>query len=116
MKAFYKVVVTKQPDGTAIIHKEPPLHGEIITKITDASTAGDFRIVALECSAEQHEENLAYPGVVALDEAEAVKLVPKYQPKRSILELDPRTGKQHKIELPAADLKRLLKIKAERVG
>ncbi len=114
MKTFYKVSVTKQSDGTAIVHKEPPLQGEIITKITDSSTAGDFKIVALECTEEQHEENLAYPGVVALDEAEAVKLAPKYQPKRSFTELNPRTGKEEKLELPAADLTRLLQIKEER--
>lgn len=116
MKAFYKISVTKQPEGTAIVHREPPLQGEIITKISDTSTRGDFKIVALECDAEQHAVNLAYPGVVALNEAEAVKLAPKYQPRRSVSELDPGTRKEQKIELPAVDLKRLLKIKEGRAA
>lgn len=104
MQAFYKVNVTKQPIGSAIMHKEPPLDGEIVIKVTDASTAGDFKLVVLDCTPEQHEANLTLPGVAAISEAEAAKLAPKYQPRRTLTEVDPRTGKEEKLTIPATDL------------
>lgn len=111
MQAFYKISVVKQAIGSAVMHKEPPLQGAVIIKITDTGSDGDYKIVALECSEEQHIENLSYPGVASMEEDEAVKLAPKYQPKRTFSDIDPRTRKEQKIERPAADLKSLLKIR-----
>ena len=108
MKAFYKISVTKQPIGSATMHREPPLAGEVVIKVFDASTEGDFKLVVLDCSEAQHADNLLLPGVAEISEAEAVALAPKYQPKRTMTELNALTGKQEKITIPAADLKAFL--------
>ena len=108
MKAFYKVAVTKIPVGSAVRHVEPPLTGEVVTKVTDSSTAGDFKLVVLDCSAEEHADNLLLAGVVEVSEAEAVSLAPKYQPKRTLTDRNERSGKQEKIAIPAVDLKAFL--------
>lgn len=108
MKAYYRVNVTKQSRGSAIVHREPPLHGDVVFKLTDTATAGDFKLVVMECTAEQHEGNLGLPGVAGLSEAEAAELAPKYQPRRSRLVFDPRTGKEERVDAPAADLAVLL--------
>lgn len=108
MKAFYKVAVTKQPIGSAVRHVEPPLAGEVVIKVTDSNTRGDFKLVVIDCSEAQHADNLLLPGVAEVPEAEAVALAPKYQPKRTMTELNPRSGKQEKFTIPAADLKAFL--------
>jgi hypothetical protein len=108
MKAFYKVSITKQPDGSAIVHREPPLQGEIVTKVTDINTAGDFKIIVVECSEAQHSENLAYPAVTELEEEAAVKLAARYQPQRTVTRPNPDTGEEETVEQPAVDLRRLI--------
>lgn len=108
MKAFYKVTVTKQSIGSAIMHKEPPLEGEVVTKVTDTATAGDFKLIVLDCTAEQHEANLTLSGVVALSDKAAAELAPKYQPKRTLTEFDPRTGKEERSTIQAVDLRAVL--------
>lgn len=116
MKVFYNVSITKQAVGTAVMHKEPPLLGQALFKVTDVSTAGDYKLIVMECDAEQHAVNLAYPGVATLQEPEAVKLASNYQPKRSLTELDPSTRKAVKTERPAVDLKQLLAFNDERLA
>lgn len=105
MKAFYKVTVTKQSVGSAIMHKEPPLDGEVVTKVTDTSTAGDFKLIVLDCTAEQHDANLTLSGVAEVTDKEAAELAPKYQPERTLTELDTRTGKEERVSIPAVDLR-----------
>lgn len=109
MKNYYKINVTKQSVGTAIMHREPPLQGEIITKATDITSAGDFKLVVVECDDEQHRTNLSLAGVVSVSEADAEQLAPKFQPKRSIKEFDIQTGKSIKREVPAFDIKNFVK-------
>ncbi len=109
MKAYYKATITKQPIGSAILHKEPPLQGEIVTKVTDMTTAGDNKIIVMECSDQEHQFNLARSDVVELEEAEASKLAAKYQPTHEETEINPRTLKEEKIKRPAFDLAGFLK-------
>ena len=108
MKAFYKVSVTKQSLGSAILHKEPPLVGAVVTKVSDVSSEGDYKLIVIDCSEAEHAENLLLPGVAEVSEAEAMVLAPKFQPKRTMTELNERSGKQEKITIAAADLKTFL--------
>ena len=43
MKKYYKVAITKQPEGSSIKHREPPVQGKIIFKATERISAGDYR-------------------------------------------------------------------------
>ena len=108
MKGFYKIAVTKLPVGAAVRHKEPPLAGEVVIKVSDMSTQGDFKLVVLDCTAEQHADNLLFPGVAEVSESEAAALAAKYRPKHTRTELNKRTGKQEKVEVPAVDLRAFL--------
>lgn len=109
MNVFYKVSITKEPVGSAVRHKEPSLQGKIIIKVTDSATRGDFKIFVMECDGTQNKANLSKPGVEALSEEQAVKLAAKYQPKRTMAELNPRTMKEEKVTIPACDLKKFYK-------
>jgi hypothetical protein len=106
MNYFYRVAITKQFLGSAIEHKEPPLQGQIQTKVTDATTQGDFKIIIVECDETQHRFNLNLPGVQTLEEDEVTQLAPLYQPQRTIKRFDPKTRKEEAVVMPAADLKR----------
>ena len=109
MIAFYKVSITKEPVGSAIRHKEPPLQGKIVIKVTDSTTQGDFKIFVMECDDAQNKANLSTPGVEQLSEEQAVKLAAKYQPKRTMVEFNPRTMKEEKVTIPACDLRKFYK-------
>lgn len=111
MVKFLKVSITKLPIGTAVEHKEPALQGEIITKVTDTTTAGDYRIIVLESDEAQCKANLAIMGVEELSEAEAVKLAAKYQPKRTVTQIPPFAKQKEKVAVPVFDLKKFLKAK-----
>jgi hypothetical protein len=109
MTTFYKVTVTREPVGSALRHKEPPLQGSIIIKVTDSTTKGNYRIIVIDCDDKQNKVNLAAPGVEALTEEQAVKLAAKYQPRRTVVEFNPRTGKKEKNTIPACDLGKFYK-------
>jgi hypothetical protein len=109
MNVFYKVIITKEQVGSAIRHKEPSLQGNIIIKVTDSTTGGDYKIFVMDCNDAQNQANLSKPGVEELSEEQAVKLAAKYQPKRTMTELNPRTMKEEKITIPACDLRKFYK-------
>ena len=106
MNHFYRVAITKQFLGSAIEHKEPPLQGQIQTKVTDSTTQGDFKIIIVDCDDTQHQYNLNLSGVQNLAEDEVTKLAPLYQPERTIKRFDPKTRKEEAVVMPAADLSR----------
>jgi hypothetical protein len=106
MTTFYKVTVTKEPVGSAVRHKEPPLQGNIIIKVTDSTTKGNYKIIVIDCDDKQNKVNLSTPGVEALTEEQAVKLAAKYQPQRTVVEFNPRTRKKEKNTIPACDLRK----------
>ena len=105
MRAYYKVMVSKQPVGSAVMHKEPPLEGEVVTKVTDMTTGGDYKLIVLDCDDEQHQGNLTVPGVAEVSDSEAADLAPKFQPERTMTEFDPASGKESKFSVPAVDLR-----------
>ncbi len=113
MKAYYKVTITKERDGTAIIHNEPPLQGDVIVKISDMTTAGDQKLVAVEVNKEQHTANLAMSGVAAIEENEAVKLAPKFQPKHKVKEFNRHTGAEETREIKAFDIIKYIKARED---
>ncbi|BAP56305.1 hypothetical protein THII_2008 [Thioploca ingrica] len=106
MNHFYRVAITKQFLGSAIEHKEPPLQGQIQTKVTDSTTQGDFKLITVDCDDSQHRLNITLPGVQNLEEDEVTQLAPLYQPERSIKRFDPKTRKEESVVMPAADLTR----------
>lgn len=108
MNRFYRVVIDKRPVGTAIEHREPPLQGEIVVKVTDSTTRGDYRLVVMDADEAQHESNLALPGVEPLEEDAAVELAARYQPAFQGERLDPRTGEVEEVDIPAVDLAALV--------
>jgi hypothetical protein len=106
MHRFYKVAITKWPIGTAIQHREPAVQGEVIIKVTDSTTAGDYKLFVVDASDEQHEANLALPAVEMLSEAQATELARKYQPERTLTQFNPLTRKEEEITVPTCDLKK----------
>lgn len=108
MNRYYRIAIDKRRVGTAIEHREPSLRGEVITKVTDARTRGDFKIAALDATDEEHEKNLALPGVEALTEEEAGRQAVLYQPETVREERDPAARKVKKVKIPAVDLSKIL--------
>ena len=106
MNRFYRIVITKRPIGTAIEHREPEIQGAISTKVTDSTTAGDYKLIVADSTDEEHHANLAQPGVQELSEDEATALAPRYRPQRTHTAFNPETRKEERVTVPAADLKR----------
>jgi hypothetical protein len=107
MRRFYKVAITKWPVGTAVQHREPAVQGKVIVKVTDSTTGGDYKVFVVDAGDDQHKANLALPAVEGLSESQAVKLAAKYQPKRTLTQFNPLTGKKEKTTIPTCDLKKL---------
>lgn len=106
MVSFYKVRIAKRKIGSAVEHIEPALQGEVIVKVTDSETSGDYKLFVVDATDAQHKMNLTLPGVEALSEAEAVKLAAQYQPQRTLRQFNPVTMKEETIKVPACDLKK----------
>lgn len=108
MQRFYRVTVTKRFVGTAIEHHEPALDGEVVVKVNDAATRGDFVLVVLDADDGQHERNLSLPGVEGLEAAAAIELAAEYQPARTTRRVDPLTRDTEIVDVPAVDLAAIL--------
>ena len=106
MRKFYKVAITKRPVGSAVQHIEPSIKGNIIIKVTDSTTAGDYKLFVIDCDDAQHKANLATAGIEELSEEQAVQLAAEFQPKRTLTQLNPVTMKEEKVTVPACDLKK----------
>ena len=109
MKRFYKATITKQPIGSAVRHKEPAVQGKVIIKVTDSTTAGDYKLLVIDCDNAQNKANLTIPGVEELSEEQALKLAVQYQPKRTLTQLNPVTMEEEEIDVPACDLEKFYK-------
>lgn len=105
MKAYYQVAITKESVGSATRFKEPHLEGRSIIKVMDRTTDGESKLIVMECSEQEHQFNLARPGVVEVSETDATTLAAKYQPKHEKTEFQMFGGKAEKIHVPAFDLK-----------
>jgi len=105
MPRFYNVTVDKRSIGTAIEHREPPLQGKVLAKVSESQTDGDHRLIVLDCSDDQDRLNLAQAGVTALSETDAVALAARYQPAWSGKRLNPTTRQMEQVSLPALDLR-----------
>ncbi len=105
MKRFYKVTITKWPIGSAVEHREPPVQGAIIVKVTDITTGGDYRLFLVDASDEQHQSNLSLTGVEELSEEQAIKLAAEYQPQRTFKRFNPETRQEEQISVPTLDLR-----------
>lgn len=114
MNRFYRVAIDKRLVGTVIEHREPTFTGQRVTKVTDTRTRGDFKVVVMDATDDEHQKNLALPGVEELAETEAVDLAAEFQPATTREERDPTTGKVNKIKVPAVDLNEILLQRAER--
>jgi hypothetical protein len=108
MNRFYKVTITKRPVGTAIEHREPRVEGNIIVKVTDSTTTGDYKLLAVDADDTQHAANLKMPGVEEVAEADAVNLAAMFQPKHTFTQFNPTTRKEEKVTVPAVDLRAFL--------
>ena len=106
MKRFYKVAITKRSIGSAVEHREPEVAGQVIVKVTDSTTAGDYKLFVIDCSDAQHQTNLGIPGIEEVSEEQAVTLAVKYQPQRTLTRLNPQTRQEEHITVQACDLKR----------
>jgi hypothetical protein len=109
MYRFYKMTIDKRPIGSAIEHREPPLRGTVITKVTDITTAGDYKLAVVDADDTQHRHNEALPGVDVLEEDEAVKLAPQYQPATTEERPNPMDHTLQKVQRPAVDLEALMR-------
>jgi hypothetical protein len=109
MIRFYNVTMTKWSVGLVMEYREPAVQGKVIIKVSDSTTAGDYKLFVVDASDAQHEANLTLSGVAELSEAEAVKLATVYQPERIITQFDPLTRKEEKLTVPACDLEKFYK-------
>ena len=110
MRRYYKVSITKKPIGSAILFKVPLVQGKIIVKVTDSKTAGDHKLVVVDCDNRQNKANAAMKGVEEQSEDQAVKLAAKFQPKKTITRLELlQPQKEEKATVAAFDLKKFLK-------
>jgi hypothetical protein len=106
VKRFYKAAITKRSLGSAVEHREPGVEGQVIVKVTDSTTAGDYKLFLIDCNDAQHEANLNIPGIEEVSEEQAITLAAKYQPKRTLTRLNPLTRQEEKVTVPACDLKK----------
>lgn len=106
MKRYYKSIIGRQSVGTAVQYVEPGLHGVVVIKVTDTTTAGDHKLFVMDCDDSQHQANLGIGGVEELSEEQAVELAARYQPSRTIEQFNPLTMRKEKIEMPACDLRK----------
>ena len=105
MNRFYKVAVTKASIGSAVEHREPQVQGRIVVKVTDSTTAGDYKLFLVDAGDDQHQTNLTLAGVVELAEEQAVKLAAEYQPQRTLKRFNPQTRQEEQISVPTLDLR-----------
>jgi hypothetical protein len=106
VKRFYKAVITKRSLGSAVEHREPRVEGQVIVKVTDSTTAGNYKLFVIDSNDAQHKANLDIPGIEEVSEEQAVILAAKYQPQRTLTRLNPLTRKEENITVPACDLKK----------
>jgi hypothetical protein len=109
MERFYRATITKQPIGSAVRHKEPAVQGTVIVKVTDSTTAGDYKILVIDCDDAQNKANLTIPGVEELSEEHALKLAAQYQPERTLTQPNPVTMEEEEIDVPTCDLRKFYK-------
>jgi hypothetical protein len=95
----------KRSLGSAVEHREPGVEGQVIVKVTDSTTAGDYKLFVIDCNDAQHQANLAIPGIEEVSEEQAITLAAKYQLQRTLSRLNPQTRKEENITVPACDLK-----------
>lgn len=98
----------KVPIGKAIMYKLPPLDGEILIKITDSSTKGDYTLIVIECDDQIHNKNISMEKVTDMEEQNAVELAAELQPESNRVEVNPKTKRKRKITNPALDLTKFL--------
>jgi hypothetical protein len=106
MNRFYKVAITKWPVGSAVEHREPAVQGHILTKVTDSTTGGDFKLFLVDGDEAQHQTNLSLAGVEELAEEQAVRLAAEYQPQRTFKRFNPQTRQEEQISVPTLDLRK----------
>ena len=109
MKRFYKVTITKRPIGSAVEHREPAVQGNVIIKVSDSTTAGDYQLFVIDCDNNQHKANLATLGIDELSEEQAIKMAAQYQPERTFTRHNPLTMKEETFTIPACDLRKFYK-------
>jgi hypothetical protein len=63
----------------------------------------------MECTEEQHQENITLPLVRELAEAKAVELAARFQPARTVIRHKGHESKKEALELPELDLKKFIK-------
>jgi hypothetical protein len=105
MNRFYRVAIVKRPVGTAIEHREPAIEGDVLTKVTDSATAGDYKLIVVDATDDEHQANLAQFGVQELSEDDAAELAPTYRPQVTRVAFNPETMKEERLSVPAADLR-----------
>ena len=105
MNQFYKVAVSKRSIGSAVEHREPAVQGRILTKVTDSTSGGDFKLLLVDADEAQHQANLSVAGVEELAEEQAIKLAAEYQPQRTFKRFNPQTRQEEQISVPTLDLR-----------
>lgn len=106
MKRFYKAAITKRSIGSAVEHGEPGVAEQVIVKVTDSTTAGDYKLFVIDCNDAQHQANLDIPGIDEVSEDQVVTLAARYQSQRTLTRLNTQTRKEENITVPACDLKK----------
>ena len=104
MERYYKVPIDKRRIGSAIQHREPPLQGTLLTKVTEMKTHGNVKIIVIDADEQQHQRNVLLPGVEEIDAVGAATLAAEFQPEHDVEEPDPITRERKKRKQPAVKL------------
>lgn len=108
MIRYYDVAIAVEQRGSAMLLTEPGLQGTLLASLADSARDGRWRLYVCEATEEEHAQNLEMAGVENRDEAAAIALAAAYQPPRTLIRTDPRTGTEQRIEVPEGDLRALL--------
>jgi len=108
MIRYYDVAIAAEQRGSALLLTEPVLQGTLLVSLADSARDGLRRLYVCDATEDEHVQNLAMTGVAERDEAAAIALAAAYQPARTLVRTDPRTGTEQRIEVPEGDLRALL--------
>lgn len=107
MIRFYAITIRVQVRGSALLFTQPALLGQVLVSVAD-TIKDERRLYVCNAADEEHAKNLGVEGLKEVSEAAAVELAATFQPARTLVLTDSRTGAEEQLEMPACNLRVLL--------
>jgi len=77
--------------------------------VTDSTTAGDDKLLVIDCDDAQNKTNRTIPIVKELFRGTGSQISTQYQPERTLTQIDPVTWDDEEIDVQACDLRKFYK-------